>query len=175
MAIFTVLFAITSLLSAGFSAYQSIQQGKDRAGMASYNALIARQNADLALQKQELQKTQTRIAEKRQREENRKFLSAQRSLYGKAGVQMEGTPLLTLQDTAMEGELDALAIRYAGSIEEANIVAQGSAYRQEAQLAKMRGEGYSAAGYAGAGSELLSGISQFAGAFANKPKNAPKT
>lgn len=151
--------AIASLVTGVVS---TISQSQEQARMASYNALLARQNADLALRKRELQKIQTRIMEKKHREKVRRYLGTQRALYGKAGVTMEGTPLLTLAETAAEAELDALAIRYAGSVEEANILAEAAGYRQAEHLAGMRGRAARMAGYLGAGSELLTGISQFA-------------
>jgi hypothetical protein len=154
--------AIASVFSAGVAAYSAYSQGQAQANMAEYNALIARQNADLALQKEELQKIQTRITEKKQREQTQRLLATQRSLYGKAGVTFEGTPLLVMSETAAEGEIDALAIRYAGSIEEANIIAEQSAYRQDARLARMRGSAAKLAGNIGAGTALLTGLSQFA-------------
>jgi len=157
------LAAIATVLSAGTTAYSSYQQGQAQQSMSSYNALIARQNADLALQKQELQKMQTKITEQREREKTERFISEQRALYGKGGVTTEGSPLLVMADTAAQGEVEALAIRYAGSMEEANIIAQGSGYRQDAELARMRGGAASKAGSIGAGSALLTGVSQFAG------------
>lgn len=163
---YLIIAAATSLVAAGVGAYSSYSQGRDAARMASYNVLIARQNADLAAQRLDIQKTQTRIAEKRHREKTEQLLGAQRTLYGKAGVETTtGTPLMTFEDTAAEAELDALAIRYAGSAEEAEIIAQGAGYTQQAQLAKMRGISARQAGNYGAGSELLTGIGRFASAY----------
>lgn len=160
---------VGTVVGAGVSAYSAYAQGQAQAQMASYNALIARQNADLALEKSKLQKTQTRIVEKRHREATKRTLATQRLLYGKAGVTGAGTPLLVGAVTAMESEIDALAIRYAGSVEQANILAERAGYKQQETIAGMRGSAARTAGYLGAGSALLTGLSKFAGGFGGKP------
>jgi hypothetical protein len=162
MALLTTIALIATVVSAGVSAYSSIQQGKAASRMASYNALIAKRNADLALKRQELQQIQIRIEEKRHREKSKRTIATQRTLFGKAGVVSEtGTPLLVMADTAAEAELDAISIRLAGSAEEARIVAEGAGFEQQSQLAKMRGSAAKTVGRIGAGSALLSGITQF--------------
>lgn len=152
---------IVAVISMAMSAYAAHSQGKRQEAMSQYNALIARQNADLELQKADLQKSQTRIAAKRQKEETEKFKSKQRSLYGKTGAQIEGSLLEGLVDTAEEGAITEAAIMYAGSVEEADILSQSFRYKQEEKLAKMRGSDYRSAGRMGVASELLSGIGQF--------------
>ena len=116
-----VIMAATTAVSAGGTLYAGEQQRK----AASYSADVAEQAARAA---------QERAAydEEMHRERIRKTLSTIRSLYGKSGVDMTGTPLLTLEETAAQGEMDALAIRYGGNVAAAQ-------KRSEAALYKMQG------------------------------------
>ena len=55
------------------------------------------------------------------RDKLRKLLSSQRALYAKAGVDLSsGSPLLVMEETAAEGEKEALAIR-TGAQEESSL------------------------------------------------------
>ena len=159
-------FLIVSLLGAGISAYSSYEQGRQANQIARMNADAQEKAAGLAQQQAELQRTQTKIAADRQRKETQRILSSQRVSYSKAGVDPgTGTPLLTAEDTLTEGEKDAMAIELAGSIEEANIMAQSSQYRLDAKMSRMRGSNARTAGNLQAGSSLLTGLGQFGSGY----------
>lgn len=163
MAAWAIVGLAVSLLGTAASAYSSYQQGKDAAAMASLNAKIAADNASLEAQKLQTQKTLNKVAEQRLRKEGEKLKSAQRVAYSKSGVDPgSGSPLLTIKETASDIEMDAQTLRLAGSMEEANIVAQRSQYKIDEKMALMRGSQAKTAGTIGAGSSLLSGIGQFA-------------
>jgi len=129
------------------SAVGSIAQGNQQKSMANYNAQVAEQQA-----------AQTREAvkfeEQRLRSQNEKLRSAQKAGYAKAGVTQEGSPLLVGAETEADAELDALALRYSGSVAEARA-------RSQAGIDRMRGKAAQTAGYIGAGASLLKGASQF--------------
>jgi hypothetical protein len=80
----------------------------------------------------------------------RKLLSSQKAAYGKSGVDLAGSPLLALQETVEQGELDALAIRYGGDVD-------ASRNRSAAEISRMEGKAARTSGYLQAGSTLLSG------------------
>lgn len=120
----------------------------------------ANQNADAQEQAAISAQKKAAYDETRHREGVAKLLSAQRALYGKSGVSMEGSPLLVMEDTAGQGELDALAIRYGGDVAAAR-------ERSAANLSRMQGKAAQTAGYFQAGSTLLSGASS---AYSNKLK-----
>lgn len=130
---------IAAVVAAAGTAYSGEQQRK----AASVNADIAQQNAIAAQQK-------AAFDEERHRDQLKKLMSSQRSLYGKSGVDMSGSPLLVMEDTAAEGELDALAIRYGGNVEAAQ-------QRSAANLYRMQGGAAATSGYIQAGSTLLQG------------------
>ena len=129
----------SALASAGGAVYSGIEQKK----AADYNADVADANAKAAEDK-------AAYDEKMHRESVRKILASQRALYGKSGISTEGSPLLVMEDSAIAGEMDALAIRYGGDIAAAQ-------QRSSANLLRMQGKQARTAGYIGAGSTLLAG------------------
>ena len=141
------------VLSAAVTAVGSYSSAQASKKAADRNADIMEQNAIA-------EQNKSNYDAARHRESIQKLLSAQRALWGKSGVDMEGTPLLTLEDTAGQGELDALAIRYGGDIAAAR-------QRSGASLSRMEGKNAQTAGYFTAGSSLLSGAAS-AGGYATK-------
>jgi hypothetical protein len=79
-----------------------------------------------------------------------------RALYGKAGLSItEGTPLLTLEETAGEIEKDALMIRRGGIMEEQRLTSQAAIERSKGKFARRAGRWRT-------GATLLSGGSRMA-------------
>lgn len=74
------------------------------------NAEIARADADAAREKATFEEQQTR-------KEAEQFKGTQRAFFGASGVEAGGTPLLVMEETAKEWELEALNIRRRGEIE----------------------------------------------------------
>lgn len=140
----TIALVATAVSSAG-QLYSGYQQSK----AASYNAKVQEQAAVAAEQKAEYDETA-------HRQRVQSILSSQRALYGKSGVELTGSPLLVLEDTAKQGEMDALAIRYGGDVEAAQ-------QRSGAALSKMQSSSALTSGVLGAGSSLLSGYSKYKG------------
>lgn len=113
----------------------------------------ANQNADIQEQAADAARKKAAYDEQMHRERIEKILSAQRALYGKSGVDMSsGSALLVAEDTASQGELDALAIRYGGDVDAARL-------RSGANLSRMQGSDAQTAGMIGAGATLLQGAS----------------
>ena len=96
------------------------------------------------------------------------MLSAQRALTAKAGLEMEGTPLYIAAETIAGADIDALAIRYAGTVEQSQILAQQSGQKQQETLERMRGKMFGMAGRIGAGQSLLTGISKLSDIYKEK-------
>jgi hypothetical protein len=142
----TYLAIAAAVAAAGAATYSADAQRRAGNQQADYNAAVAEEDAKAA-------KAKAEYDEKAHRENVRKILATQRALYGKSGVSMEGSPLLVMEDTQKQGELDALAIRYGGDVASARS-------RSEANLARMTGRNNAYAakgGYIQAGSTLLSG------------------
>jgi hypothetical protein len=138
----TILGIGALVTSAAGATYAGIQQSN----AADYSASVSEQAARAA-------KDKAQYDENKHREMVRQIISSQNALYGKSGVDMTGSPLLTLEDTAGQGELDALAIRHGGDVEAAR-------QRSAAALAEMKGDSAFTSGLIGAGSSLLTGASK---------------
>ncbi|KKN27531.1 hypothetical protein LCGC14_0863670 [marine sediment metagenome] len=169
LGISTLGWAVISMFAGtAVSAFSSFQQGQAQSVMSGYNALIARQNADLTSKRMELAKTEKKIIEQRFRKKSERTLATQRASFAKAGVEAEGTPLIVAEETAAEIELDALAIRYAGTVEQSRLAAEQAGFEQADILSRMRGSQARIAGRLGAGSTLLTGLGRTAGIFTKR-------
>lgn len=133
-------------ISAAVGAYSVVSQSRAQAAWGKYNAKVAERNAMMA-------KLGAEKEAGRKRAEVRKLLARQRAVYGKAGVEFEGSPLLVMADTAAEGELDALLIEYRG-------LTQSQAQRSQAELDRMKARATKRAGWYGAGQSLLGGAAR---------------
>jgi len=100
--------------------------------VGEYNAVVA-ENEKVLLQRA------TRQKEANLRKSAERLQGTQRVATAKSGIQMSGSPLEALRDTFFNTELDAIGIRYAGSIEEAAKIneaamARATASAQSAQF-----------------------------------------
>ena len=143
------------LASAVVSSAGTVAGGQAEKNMADYNARVAEQGAQAATDRAAYDETAHRA-------EIRRILSKQRAAYGRSGVDVSGSPLLVLEDTAMEGELDAMAIRYGGEVEAAR-------KKSEASLLRQQGRNIRTASYFQAGSTLLTGAGRV---YENRLKQA---
>lgn len=139
--------AIIGLVSAAASAGGAVYSGVKQAEAEEYNAKV-RDQAALAAQ------DKAAYEEGIHRDKVKRLISSQRALYGKSGVDLAGSPLLTLEDTAGQGEIDALAIRHGGNVEAAQ-------QRSAATLSRMQGKSTRNASYIQAGTSLLSGAAKY--------------
>lgn len=146
-----ILAGASSLMSAA----GSLQQGKEEQATLDYNADVMRQGAQATREKAEFDETM-------HREKVRKLLSSQRAAYGAAGVDMAGSPLLVLEDTAAQGELEAKTIKHGGEVEASQKLNQAEIYETQGKNAR-------SASIWKAGTSLLSGGASVAGMnFAGK-------
>ena len=115
-------------VSSVVSIYGQEQQSRTQTSMEKYNAKIAYRNAKIAKQNAEYEA-------KQKRKETTRLIGKQRALYGKAGVTMEGSPLEVIQETAAQGEMDALMI-------ERKYAQEAATYKSQALLHRMRAKAY---------------------------------
>lgn len=147
---------VASVAGTALSVYSQVQQSKEQKKWSEYNAAVAERDATAAQQTAEHE-----AGEKRK--ETQRLLGRQRALYGKAGVTLEGSPLLMMEETASEGEIDALMIEREGKL-------LAGRYQSEAALSRMKGSAAQRAGYYGAGSSLLTGAGSAMSAYGTKVK-----
>ena len=138
-AIPVVVMAVGSAVSAGAAVYSGIQQKK----AADYNAKMSEQNAKAI-------DVQTREAIRRQREQNRAILSAQRASALTSGVAETGSTLLVAMENARNLERNVTDIATQGN-------AQQYAALNQATLSRMQGRAYQTSGFLQGTGTLLSG------------------
>ncbi len=126
------------------SAIGSLQQANAQAASAEYNAKVAERNKRAV-------KNQTESEIEDRQVEHRRQLGSMRASYGASGLQMEGSPLDVLEDTATEQAFDISKIRYQGAMKAEGYSEQAALYKLEAKSAKT-------AGWIGAGSALIGGL-----------------
>ncbi|MFZ2937653.1 MAG: hypothetical protein WA066_02990 [Candidatus Omnitrophota bacterium] len=160
------------VIGTGLTVYSMYSQGRAQQYMSNYNAMIARQNAELMTEQMKIATKEKEIAAERHQRGVGKVIASQKALWAKAGVDMAGTPLVAEAQTLTEAELDALAIRYAGTVEQSQMLDIQSGLKQQETLERMRGSAYAKAGYLGAGSSLLTGMGQAYGMLT--PAKTPK-
>lgn len=147
--------------SAGVSAVGALQQGraqsaqyKSAANAAEYNAIVAKQNEEVAL-------GQANVAEEQQR---RKFRSMQaEAIAGMAqtGTALDGSNADVLKQSALANELDALTIRYEGQMKARGLMAQSELDRMSARASRSAASSAVTGSFLNAGASLLSGASKY--------------
>lgn len=152
----TLIIVGVTLAAAGIGAYSAIQQGKAAEGAAKYSANIERRNATIASQKSQYES-------ERLRKRNVLIRGRQQAVYAKSGVEISGTPEDVMYDSEIEGQLDLLAVRYAGTIAASDAEAR-------ARLHIFRGQSARTASYFSATASILGGASQATATIASDPQ-----
>lgn len=134
---------IAAAIAAAGSAYAGIQSQK-----------TARANAEAYQMEAAFQKKRAEIEAQVQKKQGEKLLGAQRSAYLKSGVDITGTPLSVLAQSAYDLEWERQLIEAGGEYRAASA-------EQQARVQRMRGNQFMAAGFAEAGSSLLSGVGKW--------------
>lgn len=128
------------------SAFGELEAGKQENRIAQFNASVREQEGEAAVEKAEFD-------EAVHRERVKSALSTQRAGIGASGIDVSGTAALGLEESAIAGELDALAIRHGGAIEKARA-------KTGAALERFKGKAAKRASRIRAGSSLLTGGSK---------------
>lgn len=134
---------IALIASAAIGAVSAMQAGAQASQTANYNAAVLDRRAANIEKK-------AAFDEARFREQARSLISSQRAAAGASGNLLEGSGMEVLLDTVEDAELDALAIRYSGSVEASEAASQAGIARLEGRQAKSRA-------LVGAGASLLKG------------------
>jgi len=133
------------VVGAGISAYGAYSEGQDAAEASRYNAEISRQEATLA-------EASGALDASRQRKQVSRLIGTQKAGYAGAGVELTGSPLDVMINTANEGELDAQIIEYNAKVRSMGAMSQAN---YDEKLAGI----YERSGVFKAGSTLLTSAS----------------
>ena len=140
---------VTALMigSTAIGGVSAIQQGNAASAAAKYNAQVSTMNAEIMNKNARDAIERGKLEEQRQRQEVAMLTGRQRAAMAANGVDLTfGSPLDTIVDTAMMGELDALTIRsnaareaYDYKVAAANGMADAALSRSNASAARTGG------------------------------------
>lgn len=148
-----IIGVVIAAAGAATSAVRANQQADAQQKAFEYNAAVERNNAILA-------KRESGFQADRIRKRNRILLSRQKATYAKGGVALDGTPEDVIFDSAIEGELDALAALYTGDV-------RSLSAKQEAERQTARASAVENARAMTMSSGILSGAASTASAASN--------
>lgn len=138
------IFAILAALAAVAGAVGAKQSANAQQQAANYNALLNKQNAETAAQQASFDADQIR-------EKNKRVLGAQRAAYSASGIDPDSATAIDVHDdSAAQGELDALVAIYTGRT-------SSSAYASRSQLNLMESRSANKAGKINVTTSLLGG------------------
>jgi hypothetical protein len=152
-----ISFIVTALIAA-YSAYATSQA---QTAAADYQKRVAEQQQNAALQAGTL-------AEQNQRDQNRRQQAALRARIGMSGaVEDVGAPLMAVEESARNAELNARAIRWGTETRAAGFHAEAVGQGFAGLLARRQG-------YVGAGASILTGLGKaYATYRSNQPSSTP--
>ncbi|MGJ5032265.1 virion core protein, T7 gp14 family [Bradyrhizobium sp. HKCCYLS2038] len=152
---------ITMALTIGstlLGAAGAVQQGQAAAASSRYTAQVSEMNATLADRRARDALERGAVAEQRKRQEAASIVGKQTAAMAANGVDITfGSPLDTLVDTAVAGELDALTIRTNSAREAYDYRVQASNQRANAGLQRSQADSAETGGYLKAAGTILGG------------------
>lgn len=139
-----IISAVGSVVGAFAQSGAQSAAAQAQANAAYYNAAVAQNNANAAMQ--------AAYAEKQSQDrKNRMAVENVRSKYLASGIELEGTPLLVLNEEVTQRALESEKILYRGKVQQAQ-------YLNEANMSNYQGNVALSAGQSRADSTLLGGI-----------------
>lgn len=138
----------TSIIGVGLSAYGSYREGQDAAEASEYNAKIAQEESALTEQAGALDVS-------RQRQQVSRLIGTQKAITAGSGIELTGSALDVMINTAAEGELDAQILEY-------NTKVQASRFRSQSARDLELARASRTSGIFKAGSTLLTQGSRIA-------------
>lgn len=160
------LSTILTLASTALGAIGSIQQGQAAMKSAEYNNKVAQMNATISERRAADALERGATEEQKKRQQAQQILGQQRAAMSANGVDLTfGSPLDTIVDTSVLGELDALTIRSNAYREEYDYKVQAENERAGGQLQLMEGKAKQTAGYLDAFGTILGGAGKAFGGY----------
>jgi len=144
---------------AGMQAYGQLEAGKAAAEQGKQEQMILEHNAKLKEREAELEVKRARAEATRFGKEGKVFQAAQRVGYAKSGVlATQDTPALSLEQTAIELDVDRMSILEEGFLAESFRLSEAGGLRFEGRAARERGRAARRASRMQAAGTILSGI-----------------
>ena len=144
-----ILSAVGTIVGAVAQSGAQSAAGQAQANAAYYNAAVAQNNANAAMQ--------AAYAEKQSQDrKNRMAVENVRSKYLASGIELEGTPLLVLNEEVTQRALESEKILYRGKVQQAQYLNEANMYNYQGQVASSAAESKSNATLLGG---IFSGVS----------------
>ncbi len=132
---------IAAIIAGGtVTVVSQIQQGRAAAAQGAAAQAIAQRNALLAERQAEEERVAAAAEALRQEREGKALKGRQRALFAKSGVELRGSPLSVIVETAENLEADRLTILREGAIRAGTAQAQAGIFRAGGVAAKARGK-----------------------------------
>lgn len=152
------------------SAVGEIASGNAQAAQYQAQAAAAGYNARLARQEAAAVGAQTAREEERQRRTGREAIAEQFTAAAQSGVApMSGSSRLSLEEAATMAELDALTVRYRGQMQARGLREEAKQQDFQKKAARDQAGRAKIAGYIGAGTQILKGVSGYASGSYKSP------
>lgn len=159
------LALVLGATSAAMSAVGAIQQGNAAAASAKADAQMAHYNEVQSRQQAAAELRAAAAEEVAQRRIARRQIAAQAAMSGSTGLELAGSSMLSLENSATAAEMDALNIRYAGGERARAAVAGANLAGYERQVANQNARTARTAGLIGGGAALLGGLGSTVGTY----------
>ena len=131
---------VPAIIAGGtLTAVSQVRQGRAAAAQGRAQAAIAARNAQLAERQAEQERVAAAAEALKQERAGKALKGRQRALFAKSGVELRGTPLSVIVDTATELEADRLTILREGAVRAGTRKAQAGIFRAQGVSAKARG------------------------------------
>jgi hypothetical protein len=159
--------AVAGVASAAVGAAGAIQSGKAQSGAANYNAEIAQQNQQQALQNANLVSASGEQQAAVQEQKTRSEAGAIKAAQAASGVDVNSGSAVDVQSSAAEtGQLNALTVRANAAREAYGYQTQSTSFEDQAQLDTAQAANATTAGDIGATGTFLGGVGSAAGNYA---------
>jgi hypothetical protein len=146
---FEIVGMVMTGVSGVMNAMQAMTTAQNKANIATYNQQIAERNEQIAL-------SQAENDQQDKRRQNMRQMGAIRAAYGGSGLDMAGSPLDVLTDTAMEQAYDEDKVRYKGRLRAMGYADRAGQFKAEADF-------YEAEGTMAVVSSMFNTATKFAG------------
>lgn len=144
-----ILSAVGSVVGSVMQSGQQAAAAQAQANAAYYNAAVAQNNANAAMQ--------AAYADKQQQDrKNRSRIEMVRSKYLASGVELEGTPGDVLLEETTQAALESDKILHRGKVQYSNYMNEANMYNYQGQVAESAGRSQSSGTLLGG---IFSGVS----------------
>lgn len=151
----------------------AIQQGQAASASARYTAQVQDMNAQIAERKAKDALERGALEEQRKRQEVAQLRGRQTAALAANGVDLSfGSPLDTIVDTAVLGEMDALTIRTNANRESYDFRVEAANQRAGASASRAQGENALTGSYLNAGGTILAGAGKAYGYSKGVPSSS---